>query len=78
MTTFSFKELDIEGQATLEAIAAAPNFNEWMYTVTSRRLTGRILEIGSGIGNISEQFLNDGRTRTTVWARTDLFGRSPN
>ncbi|MDZ7877615.1 MAG: methyltransferase [Saprospiraceae bacterium] len=62
MTTFTFKELDTEGQATLEAIAAAPRFNEWMYTVTSRRLTGRILEIGSGIGNISEQFLRDGRS----------------
>ena len=59
--TFVFKELDIEGMATLEAISSAPLFNEWMYKVTSRRLTGRILEIGSGIGNISEQYLNDGR-----------------
>lgn len=62
MTTFTFKALDLEGQATLEAIAAAPRFNAWMYAVTSRHLTGRILEIGSGIGNISEQFLNDGRS----------------
>lgn len=62
MATFTFKELDIEGQATLEAIAAAPRFNAWMYRETSRRLTGRILEIGSGIGNISEQFLRDGRS----------------
>ena len=59
--TFVFKELDMEGMATLEAISNAPLFNEWMYRVTSRRLTGRILEIGSGIGNISEQYLNDGR-----------------
>ncbi len=59
--TFVFKELDIEGMATLEAISNAPLFNEWMYKVTSRRLKGRILEIGSGIGNISEQYLNDGR-----------------
>ncbi len=59
--TFVFKELDIEGMATLEAIANAPLFNEWMYRVTSSRLTGRILEIGSGIGNISEQYLNEGR-----------------
>jgi SAM-dependent methyltransferase len=62
MTTFTFKELDLEGQATLEAIAAAPRFNEWMYKVTSRNLKGRILEIGSGIGNISEQFLREGRS----------------
>ena len=59
--TFVFKELDIEGMATLEAISNAPLFNEWMYRVTSSRLTGHILEIGSGIGNISEQYLNDGR-----------------
>ena len=59
--TFTFKELDIEGMSTLEAIANAPRFNEWMYKVTSSRLTGRVLEIGSGIGNISEQYLNDGR-----------------
>lgn len=59
--TFTFKELDIEGMSTLEAIANAPRFNEWMYQVTSSRLTGRVLEIGSGIGNISEQYLNDGR-----------------
>jgi SAM-dependent methyltransferase len=59
--TFTFKELDMEGQSTLEAIASAPRFNDWMYQVTSRRLTGRVLEIGSGIGNISEQYLKDGR-----------------
>jgi SAM-dependent methyltransferase len=32
-----------------------------MYQVTSKRLEGRILELGSGIGNISEQYLGDGR-----------------
>ncbi len=59
--TFTFKELDMEGMETLEAIANAPRFNDWMYRVTSERLTGRILEIGSGIGNISEQYLKNGR-----------------
>jgi SAM-dependent methyltransferase len=58
---FTFKEIDLEGQTTLEAISAAPRFNEWMYEVTSRRLKGRILEIGSGIGNISACFFRDGR-----------------
>jgi SAM-dependent methyltransferase len=60
-TAFKFKDIDLEGMETLEAIAGAPRFNRWMYEVTSRRLTGRILEIGSGIGNISEQYLQDGR-----------------
>ncbi len=59
--TFRFKELDFEGMATLESIADASLFNEWMYEVTSQRLSGRILEIGSGIGNISEFYLRDNR-----------------
>jgi SAM-dependent methyltransferase len=62
--TFTFKELDAEGQSTLEAIAEAPRFNEWMYAVTSRHLKGTILEIGSGIGNISEHYLKAGRPLT--------------
>ena len=60
--TFIFKELDSEGKATLESIASASRFNEWMYDVTSKRLNGRILEIGSGIGNISEYYLRDNRS----------------
>ena len=58
---FIFKELDEEGMSTLEAIAGAPAFNEWMYKTTSPNLSGKILEIGSGIGNISEFYLRDGR-----------------
>jgi SAM-dependent methyltransferase len=59
--SFTFKEIDFEGQATLEAISSADKFNRWMYDVTGKRLEGRILELGSGIGNISEHYLNDGR-----------------
>ena len=59
--TLIFKELDVEGKQTLEVISDALRFNQWMYAVTSKRLTGNILEIGSGIGNISEHYLNDGR-----------------
>lgn len=60
--TFIFKELDREGLETLEAIAAADAFNAWMYAVTSQHLSGNILEIGSGIGNISTFFLRDARS----------------
>jgi 2-polyprenyl-3-methyl-5-hydroxy-6-metoxy-1,4-benzoquinol methylase len=59
---YEFKELDQEGMGTLEAISAAPRFNKWMYQTISRNLSGRILEIGSGIGNISNQFVEDGRS----------------
>ncbi len=58
---FSFPELDTEGMETLEAIANADHFNEWMYQTVSSRLTGEIIEIGSGIGNISQFFERDGR-----------------
>ncbi len=61
MKDFKFKELDEEGLETLEAIVDASRFNEWMYQTISRNLEGRILEIGSGIGNISAYFLRDQR-----------------
>ncbi len=54
--SFDFKELDQEGMESLEAIASAPNLNQWMYETISKNLKGHTLEIGSGIGNISSQF----------------------
>ena len=51
---FSFKELDREGFETLQSIALADKFNDWMYQTIVRFCKGDILEIGSGIGNISE------------------------
>ncbi len=59
--SFDFKELDEDGMGSLEAISSAPRFNEWMYQTISKNLNGHILEIGSGIGNISEQFIKDGK-----------------
>jgi SAM-dependent methyltransferase len=48
------KEIDIEGEDTLKAIARADKFNFWMYSQMRPYLQGNILEIGSGIGNISD------------------------
>jgi len=59
---FAFKEYDLEGMQTLEAIAVAPRLNEWMYQTISKNLSGRVLEVGSGIGNISEFFLRENRS----------------
>lgn len=56
---FIYEELDIEGKETLESIALANLFNEWMYQTILPHCKGKILEIGSGIGNISEFFLKD-------------------
>ncbi len=58
MTRFTYKEIDKEGWDTLDVIAGADKFNEWMYRTIRPHCSGKILEIGSGIGNISEFFVN--------------------
>lgn len=50
---------DKVGKETLEAISAADNFNRWMYQTIKPFAKGKVLEIGSGIGNISKHFLRD-------------------
>lgn len=55
------KEIDIEGLVTLNVIEKANRFNEWMYNVISPHCKGSILEIGSGIGNISKFFIYDNK-----------------
>lgn len=54
-----FYEHDKIGETTLNIIAKAQNFNEWMYHTIKPFCKGKILEIGSGIGNISHFFLKD-------------------
>lgn len=56
---FDFKPIDNEGMETLEVVADAKLFNSWMYKTILPYCHGNILEIGSGIGNISEQFLKE-------------------
>ena len=56
----NFKEFDFEGEENLRAIAEADKFNEWMYQQVVPHCTGKILEIGSGIGNLSYFFDRDG------------------
>ena len=60
MSEFAFKDIDQEGMETLKAISAANKFNEWMYQSIAPNCNGKILEIGSGIGNISEYFIKNG------------------
>ncbi len=59
MKEFAFKPADLEGEDTLKTIALANHFNEWMYKTIKPFCKGKILEIGSGLGNISEFFLHD-------------------
>jgi 2-polyprenyl-3-methyl-5-hydroxy-6-metoxy-1,4-benzoquinol methylase len=60
MIDFKYKEIDQEGLEVLEAINVAKNFNHWMYKTIVSHCSGNILEIGSGIGNISTHFLENG------------------
>lgn len=56
---FNFPEIDEIGIETLDAISFAPRFNKWMYETIKKHCSGNILEVGSGIGNISHHFIND-------------------
>lgn len=58
MANFTFKEKDEEGLHTLEAISLAHHFNAWMFDQVQPFMKGHILEIGSGIGNISQYFID--------------------
>lgn len=59
MLDFHYKEIDTDGKATLEAIDKADHFNEWMYQTIKPFCKGKVLEIGSGIGNITRYFIRD-------------------
>ena len=78
---FEYKELDEEGLENLEAITEADKFNEWMYDTVKFHTTGKILEIGSGIGNISQFYVRDGKDITLSDIRSNyleaLDGRFP-
>ncbi len=54
-----FEEQDKIGETTLEVISKADKFNNWMYQTIKPYCNGKILEIGSGIGNISAFFMED-------------------
>ena len=56
---------------TLSIIKKAENFNRWMYQTIKPYCSGQILEIGSGIGNISQFFLRDGYQITLSDIRND-------
>lgn len=51
---------DKVGKKTLDTISAADKFNQWMFQTIQSFTKGDILEIGSGIGNISSCFLQKG------------------
>jgi SAM-dependent methyltransferase len=64
VSKFTFTENDPAGLNTLQAVGQADKFNRWMYQEVRPWMQGSILEIGSGIGNISEFFIRDKATIT--------------
>ena len=63
------------GTDTLEVISDADNFNQWMYQTIRPYCKGNILEIGSGIGNISQFFVKDGAEITLSDFDSSYFPR---
>ena len=61
---FNTAYFDPVGTHTLKVISKAGKFNKWMYESIKRHLYGNILEIGSGIGNISKFVIQDKFTLT--------------
>lgn len=55
---FNQKEIDQEGLEILEVISKAKKLNRWMFETIEPYCKGAVLEIGSGIGNISEFFVD--------------------
>ena len=56
------------GHDTLDAMAAAPNFNRWMADAIRASVGQRVLEIGAGMGNMTRQLC----ARRKLYVATDL------
>jgi SAM-dependent methyltransferase len=67
----SFQQDDPAGLETLETFAKAERFNKWLYDAVAGYCKGEILEIGSGIGNISKLLLERGEPVTLSDVRTN-------
>jgi SAM-dependent methyltransferase len=66
---------DTAGAETLEVLAEAPRYNRWQFDMVAPYLGKRILEVGAGIGNMSEEFL-EGRPDLLVVTDTDAYYRA--
>jgi len=68
---------DAAGAETLEIMSAAPRFNAWMFDTIAPFIGRRVLEVGSGIGNMSRHIIDGGRERVVLtdmdaWYRSEL------
>ena len=51
---------DIHGHSTLDRLSKASHFNNWIYQTIKPWIHGKVIEIGSGIGNITSMIAMDG------------------
>ena len=56
---FNRKDIDQEGLDILDVVSKAKKLNNWMYKTIEPYCKGTTLEIGSGLGNISEFFVTN-------------------
>lgn len=71
---------DPAGAETLEIMRAAPRYNAWQYERIAPFIGRRVLEVGSGVGNISQHIVSAGRelvilTDTDEYYRQELRAR---
>lgn len=71
---------DATGAETLEIMSAAPRYNAWQFEQIAPFVGRRVLEVGSGIGNMSEHIVAGGRellvlTDTDPWYQEQLRSR---
>src|SRR5689334_7337323 len=64
MSKDRFVPADATGMSTLESIRSADRLNAWIFRIIRPYMRGRILEVGSGIGNISSQLVRHGISLT--------------
>lgn len=67
--------VDHTGAETLELLAEAPQYNRWQFEMVAPYLGKRMLEVGAGIGNMSEEFLGVG-PELLVATDTDPYYRA--
>jgi 2-polyprenyl-3-methyl-5-hydroxy-6-metoxy-1,4-benzoquinol methylase len=79
-----FHGTDPTGLQTLERFANATHFNQWMFDTIRPYCKGHVLEVGSGIGNISRLFLEHSIPLTVTDLRAEYcqmlqqkFGHHP-
>jgi SAM-dependent methyltransferase len=73
VTGLDLRAGDQAGAETLEIMAAAPRYNRWQYDLIAPWIGRRVLEVGSGIGNMSEHILTGGRERVILTDIDDWY-----